>query len=469
MRRLVLVLAGLAALTGCSVGPEYRVPPLPAAPALASGRFVRADAAATRPRLATPWWEAMGDATLARLIEQGLRKAPAMAVAEARLREARAGLASTRAAALPSLGGSLLYAHADLPANALGGSNGQFDLFNAGFDAQWEVDLWGGRRHAREKTRDEAAAAAADVAGDRMALAAEIGRTYTEWRARQVTLPLLEQRIALEARLGELERQRVEAGTAPRQGAEMAAIRRARSEAERTGLIAEIAALADGLAVLTGDAPGAMDGMGAGAVPLPPAALAVGDPAAMLQRRPDVAAAERRLAAATAQLGVDAASRFPQVSLMGVIGLGGTSAGDVLDASQLSTIAVPRLTWNLLDFGRARATRDKDRAGRDVALAQYRGAVLAALRDAETALGRFGAARAALAGAIETERRAETMAMLDGQRADAGAIARGGALEAERQAIDARIAAIDAQARVTQAFIALSKAMGLGWQADQTR
>ena len=172
----------------------------------------------------------------------------------------------------------------------------------------------------------------------------------------------------------------------------------------------------------------------------------------MLARRPDLRAAERQLAAANAQIGVAEAGRFPRVSLLGLIGIGGTSAGDLFDSSQLIGAAVPRLSWNLFDFGRNRASVQGAEAGRDAARADYDVSVLAALQDAETSLARFGAARTAFGQAADTARHAATIARLQDQRAEAGTIARGEALEAQRQAIDAQLGEVDKRAGATLAF-----------------
>jgi outer membrane protein TolC len=228
---------------------------------------------------------------------------------------------------------------------------------------------------------------------------------------------------------------------------------------------AEIAVLRDSLAVLTGSAPATLDDLAGGAIPLPPASVAVGDPAAMLARRPDIRAAERTLAAASAQIGVEEARRFPQISFMGLIGIGGSSAGDLLDASQISAIGLPRLSWSFLDFGRTAAAVRGAEAGRDVALAEYRASVLAALQDAEAALARYGAARTMFARSAQRRQRAEEIARLDGMRARGGTAAQSEAIEAQRSAIDARIAEANDRANLTLGYVALAKSLGLGWSA----
>ena len=460
MTRLRLTFLVPALMLGaCTAGTNY-VPP--STTAIQAGKFVRAgDADAAAP--VARWWEELGDPVLTGLIDKGLREAPGVAAAEARVRQARAGLTGARADRLPALGLSATYIRADLPDQALGNSSGSIELFNVGFDARWEADLWGGKHRAVEKARAQAEALAARLADAQVSLSAEIARTYVLLRMREASLALIDQRHDSEARIVELTRQRVARGTVGAQAGEAALIQRQRTESEQSALAAEIAVLRDGLAVLTGSTPGTLDDLADAAIPLPPASVAVGDPAAMLARRPDVRAAERQLAAAHAQIGIEEARRFPQVSLLGLVGIGGTSASDLFDSSQVLTAALPRLSWNFLDFGRTRAAVRGAQAGRDAALAEHDAAVLGALQDAEASLVRFGAARTAFGQSADIAKHAARMAALQNQRADAGTIARGEALEARRQSIDAQLAEVDKRAGVTLAFVALVKSLGLGW------
>jgi len=176
-------------------------------------------------------------------------------------------------------------------------------------------------------------------------------------------------------------------------------------------------------------------------------------------------AAERRLASASAGIGVAQANRFPKLSLMGLVGIGGTSVGDVFDTSQITAATLPRLTWNFLDFGRARAAVDAAEAGRDAALGDYRASVLSALRDAEAALARFGGARIAFARSTDAARQGAEIARLQELRAKAGATASAEAIQARIGAINAQLAETNDRASLTLAWVTLAKALGLGWQA----
>jgi NodT family efflux transporter outer membrane factor (OMF) lipoprotein len=461
-----ILFAGLPALAlgACTAGPDYAPPPAAAAPALKAGKFLRAgDAQAVAP--VARWWDGLGDAALAGLIDKGLRESPSLAAAEARIRQARASLAGARGNMLPALSAGATYVRADLPDNALGtGSSGAIDLFNIGVDARWEADLWGGRRRGVERAEAGAGAAAARLADAQVSLSAEIARTFVLLRAREASLALLDARHAAEEAMAELARQRLARGTVSAPAVETAQIQLRRTESDMAAAAAEATVLRDTLAVLTGGAPGTLAELGPGPIPMPPAQVAVGDPAAMLARRPDIRTAERELAAANAQIGVEEARRFPQISLLGLIGIGGTGMDDLFDSSQVLAGALPRLSWTFLDFGRTRAAVQGARAGRDAALAEYQAAVLSALQDAEASLARFGAARTGFSRALDAKGHAERIAAFQDQRATAGTIARGEALEARRAVIDAQLAETDKRAGVTIAYVALVKSLGLGWE-----
>lgn len=431
-------------------------------PPLAPATFLRAgDASAAQP--ASRWWRGLGDPQLAALIERGLAHSPSVAAAQARIRQARAQLAGTRAALMPVISGSTGYVYADLPSGSLGGNIGSGGLFNVGFDAQWELDVWGGKRAATRRDRAKAEAVVAQGDAIRASLAAEIARSYVTLAARRATLALLGARLALESRLVDYAGQRLAEGAAPRQPLEQAQADLARTRAEQAGLNAESQGLQDTLALLVGEAPQALGWVSTGAVPLPPADVPIGDPAAMLRRRPDIRIAERQLAAANAQIGVERARRFPTISFLGLLGVGGSSAGRVFDTAQLAAIALPTLRWSFFDFGRSAAATRAARADSDAALADYHEALLAALEDAEAALARYGGARIGYAQAGEAAARLAMLGALEDQRAAAGTVSRAQAITTQRQTLDAAIAEVNARASLTLDYIALSKSLGLGW------
>ena len=449
-------------LAGCKAGPDYATPPAPASVALGKGAFLRAGQEAPSPPL-DRWWEALGDTTLDGLVAQGLNNAPSIAEARAKVVQARAGLTAAHAGQLPAVSASAAYVHAHLPSNSLGNGLGGSDLSALGFDAQWELDIWGGQRRAVEKARAGAEAQEAQLADAQVALSAEIVRAYVSLRAQEASHALLSQELALDRRNAALSETRFAAGTVGREAREGAQAQLDHTQGEEARSAAEVAIWRDSLAVLTGQAPGALDALPTGDIPLPPAQVAIGDPGAMLARRPDIRAAERAYAAATAGVGEAQARRYPGISLLGLLGVGGSSVSNLVNSGQGAAILMPRLSWDFPDMGRVRAAVHGAKAEHAGALARYNAAVLAGLQDAEASLARFGAARVAAQSARSGLGHAETTAGLEEQRAGAGVISQSDAIAAREQAISAKLAEIDARSGLTLAYAALAKALGLGW------
>ena len=264
-----------------------------------------------------------------------------------------------------------------------------------------------------------------------------------------------------------LTEQRYQRGTASRLDVERLRNQLESTHADVTPLSAELEAYLDELATLTGDEPGALDTTlaGAHALPLPPAQVAIGDPAALLQRRPDIRAAERALAADTARIGQAQAARFPKLSFMGIVGIGGTGASDLTKLDDFTALIAPQLSWNFLDFGRNAAKVHQAEAVRDEAQAQYRSAVLAALRDAEDSLSRFRYRRITVAALARGKAAADEAATLSRQRYAAGTTTLIDLLDTERRQINAEQDLSVAEAGLTGDFVAIQKALGLGWNA----
>lgn len=467
----------LMGLAGCTAGPDYKGPAsagaLPPPASFARGQDM-SDAA--QPASAT-WWKAMGDPTLDDLEAKALAANPDIAIAQARIRQARASVRSERANSAPKVNASAVYAHATVPGVDLGNDGGEggegsggsdtqsLNLYNLGFDASWEVDLWGGHRRGVESARAQAEAADANLADAQVTLTAEVAQAYINLRDRQQRLSLGADDVERQRQTLDLTQQRRSAGTASEFDLEQQRDKLERAQAALLPLEADRDAYLNALAVLTGQAPGALDTALAetGSVPLPPASVAIGDPEAMVRRRPDIRAAERRYAAATAKIGVAQAARFPRLSFMGLIGIGGTSPGDVVDPDNLAAIALPQLSWSFLDFGRTAAQVEQARGSQDEAAAQYRGSILRALQDSEDALSRYGAARRSVESARRSLATAERTEALTRQRFEARTVTRMQLLEAESTRISAAEGLSQANAALSGHFVALQKALGLGW------
>jgi NodT family efflux transporter outer membrane factor (OMF) lipoprotein len=347
----------------------------------------------------------------------------------------------------------------------------RLDLYNAGFDASWEIDLFGGQRRSVEAAVASAQAVEATLDDTQVSLAAEVVQLYVDLRGCQRRQALNDNAIARQQRVIELTQRRRDAGTASDLDLARLQGQLESTRADTGPLAAELDTYRNALAVLLGQLPGTLDHEFAAPapVPLPPAAVAVGDPSSLLKNRPDIRAAERTLAARTAQIGQAQAARFPRLTMMGLIGIGGSHLSDLTHLDDFTALAAPQLSWNFLDFGRNAANLDKAQGMRDEAEARYRATVLGALRDAEDALARFRQRRvtvATLARAVDAAGRA---ADLTRKRQQAGTATAMDLLDAERTRIgaDQRLAA--AQAALTGDFISLQKALGLGWAASPSQ
>lgn len=473
--RHTAVMAGFVAalLSGCTtVGPNYTGAPNAAPDASARSGFVRASKASPLAPAAR-WWESLGDPVLNQLVEDALASAPSLAAANARVAQSRASLAASKTAALPQINTSFAAPYINVPGNLVGNGGGRDEInaYNLGFDASWEIDLFGGTRRKVEAANARAEAAEAGAADARVTLSAEIARAYVGLRARQAIYGLQQRQVEIDQSQVGLARERLAAGTAPAQPLNAAEAQAFASEADLAKTGAEAAVLLDQLAVLTGREPGALDPVLAttAAVPLPPAQVPIGSPSELLRRRPDIRMAERQLAAANADVGAKIADKFPKISFLGLLGLGGQNIGDVLDPGNIVGIALPQIKWSLFDGGRANRQVEVAKGAYAEAEAKYRQSVLGALQDAESSLTRFGAQRIALARALDAEQRAKNTEQLQGQRFAAGTASRVDNLTAERQSLQAQMVAANARAELTTGFIAVEKALGLGWQGPETQ
>ncbi|NIJ61674.1 efflux transporter outer membrane subunit [Qipengyuania flava] len=468
--RMALLSVSMLAVTACTtVGPDYGGAPEMAPVSVERGTFLRAPDEASRQAPASDWWTQFDDPVLTQLVEDALSNAPSIDAAFARVTQARAGLQTARTAALPSVGSSVSTPYINVPADLVD-SDSNRDRYSAeslsvGFDASWELDLFGGNRRRLEAGAARLGASEASLADAQVSLSAEVARIYIGLRARQEMASVLQQQLGMDRQLLVLARQRHEQGTATLHPVEQYRSAEAQTLADIARNEVEIAVAMDQLAVLSGFEPGALNDRLAdqGAAPLPPAEIAIGSPADLLRKRPDIRQAERNLAAANADIGVNVADRFPKVSFLGLLGLGGGSIGEALDPANLIGLALPRISWSVFDGGRTEARIEASRGAFAEAEANYRGTVLAALGDAENALTRFGGARVALARTLDTRESAQRVATLDTMRAQAGTIAHSQAIASDREVAGTELASITAKAELAEAYIAVNKAMGFGW------
>jgi NodT family efflux transporter outer membrane factor (OMF) lipoprotein len=475
-------------LAACTVGPDYRGAPPVAADAIKTPNFVRTPAAGvvTSGPGVSSWWRSLNDPQLDALIEAALAHNPDIHAAQARLREARAQLTGQQAKALPKASANAAAVRMrspDLSSFSSGGNNanngnggngggsgrGPLQLYTAGLDASWEIDLFGGTRRSIEAASAQADALDADLADTQVSLAAEVAQAYIDLRDEQQRLALAQQSADLQQRMLALTQARRSGGTAADVDVERLTGQVETTRAALVPLDEQIAASLDRLAVLTGRAPGALDAELSAAKPLPalPSTIEIGDPAALLRQRPDIRAAERRLASSNAQIGEHVADYFPKVSLLGDLGYTAADPGHLFRKTNFSWLGVPYLQWNVLDFGRTAADVRSAEASRDEASARYEHAVLAALEDANSALSRYGHQREHLVRLEQVDASAKHAFTLMRQRYTAGVATAIDLLDTERTEFSAQQDVVAGRAQLLKDFILLQKSLGLGWQGQE--
>jgi NodT family efflux transporter outer membrane factor (OMF) lipoprotein len=474
-RSLGLFMLALPALAACTVGPDYAGPPDAAPTAAKRPAFLRAEAITSPAEPQSSWWRAFRDPMLDRLVEAAMAANTDIASSVARLGAARAILRGYRADQGPT--GSLGAGYSrSLPSFAQFGFSSfpgialkDFDLYQADFDASWEIDIFGGQRRAVEAASGQAKAALADIADIRLSVAAETAEAYLELRRQQSRLKLLARSSDLDGQQVQLTRIRITEGTESSLDLERILAQQEATLAEIPGARAEIAVQLDRLAVLTAREPGALDAelSEPAAPPLPPAEVAVGDPAGLLRRRPDIRAAEQRLAADTASIGVATADLFPKVTLTGNIGIDANTIAKFPTANSFIYSVGPSISWAVLDLSRVHARIDQAESARDAALAQYQGVVLNALRDAESALARYSRQIETVAARRRALDSAERAASLAAQRYREGTASSLETLDADRQRLAADDQLNTAEADLSKDYVALQKSLGLAWDGDQ--
>ena len=482
----------LALLAGCTVGPHYRGPPDVAPVSRAAAAFRRAAVAPVTP--APPlarWWTALGDDTLDQVEADALAHSPTLERALGVVREARATARERSAALLPQGGATAAYARVGVPGafnDALGGTAGgsggatggsgssgvripdNLDLFNVGLLATWEIDLFGGGRRQLAAARANARASEADFQDAQVTLTREVATAYVNLRDAEARLALARANSAVQQHMLKLTRLRRAGGTATDLDVERVFAQLKQTQATAVPLAGQVEIYSDQLSQLAGHEPGTLDAVLAapGPLPLPLAGTAVGNPADLLRRRPDIRAAERRLAAANEQVGARIAQDFPTVNLFGTIGYGSDRASNLFGGRNLLTLVAPVLQWNFLSYPTLDAQVGEARARFDQARASYRSAVLSALLDAENALSRFGHDRDNVGSLADANASAARAAAETDLRFRGGTVTLIGALDAERQRIQAQSSLAEAQARLTTNWISLQTSLGLGWEASDT-
>ncbi|GIZ11890.1 efflux transporter outer membrane subunit [Pseudomonas sp. NCCP-436] len=378
LRGLALV---VALLGGCTLGPDYQRPEL-AVPE--QFRQVEGWKSATPADMQEhgDWWTYYGDIELDALVQRLQVSNQNLAAAEAQYRQARALVRGSRASLFPTLSGSAGVTRSGQGGDTAQGVSNSYDL---GLTAAWELDLWGRLRRSLEASRAESEASAADLAAVRLSLQSELVRNYLQLRVLDEQLRLLEATVEAYARSLRLTENQYRAGIVPKSDVTQATTQLKSAQGQAIDLQWQRAQLEHAIAVLVGVSPAQLSIAPRNSLPqlpeIPPAL-----PSQLLERRPDVAAAERRVMAANAQIGVAEAAWFPDLSLSASGGYRNASFAHWIEAPSRFWSLGPQLALSLFDGGARRAELERSEAAYEQTVAQYRQSVLDSFREVEDAL-----------------------------------------------------------------------------------
>ena len=449
----------LIVLTGCAVGPDYEAPATPEPSEFEAGRqTVEGQMNPQR------FWQGFDDPLLAQLIDQTLAANHDLAVAVARYDRAAALLYGAERDQWPSVTANASAAEqhlADIEQSPPGTGPDRIQRYQVGVAAEWELDLFGRLRRATEAQRAELEAAGADLGTVQVALVGQLASSYFELRGLQQRYRVAQQSVELQQQSLDIVEARLDAGRGPDIDVVRARAQLERTSAELPRLQAGIRAAMHRIAVLTGQPPVALVDTLSPAVGLPEALpeIPVDSPGNVLRRRPDIAAAERRLAAATAREGVATADLFPRFTLAGLLGSVAADTSDLLSGPAESRRVVLGVDWTFLDHDRVRARIEAAGADSRAALASYQAAVLVALEEAETRLVRYQQAQEREDRLERAMTDAETAVELARTRYEQGLIGYFELLAAEQEFTTTRDQAVRSRTEVILAMVDVYRAL----------
>jgi len=474
MTSRTIALAVLGA-TGCMVGPDYHRPDVPTPAAwgeLAPVAPVAGRSDVVADGMPTAWWTSFGDELLMSIIRRTVESNLTLQQAEARVLEARAERRIAAADLWPQIGASASYARERASKNSTSLTFGgkAIDLFQAGFDANWEVDVFGGIRRSIEAAEATVEAAENDRDAVIVSLLGEVGFDYVTYRSLQQRIVLAKQNVDAQQHTLDLTRRLFDAGLAPEIDVQRAAAQVATTASTIPLLQQQAAQSMHRLSVLIGEPPMTLQQelAAVGPIPTPPKQVAIGLPSELLLRRPDVARSERQLAAQTAEIGVATRDLFPRFFITGIADLQSIRASDFFNWQSRALSIGPSITWPVFQGGRIRANIELQTQAQQELFAAYAGAILQAFEDVEDALVAFSheqASRDQLEEAVRANRRAAELARnlyLQGLT-DFLTV-----LVAEESLFTSQDTLAQTQRDVSLQLVALYKAVGGGWEAPPT-
>ncbi len=460
-------------VVGCNVGPKYKAPQ----PAVESSYDAAAPAAATQPSDLTPpdarWWKQLNDPILDSLIEQAAKCNYNVRLAAARIKEARAYMTIAGAEECPTINADASYSHqrysrTAAPFNAFSIPNfpWEFNQYQAGFDASWELDVWGRARRGAEAAMADWQASIDGRRAAVLTVIAEVARNYTQLRGYQRQYQIAEDNLRTQKETLELTIDRRQHGVATQLDVVRASAQVNSTEATLPRLNSSQWAAMHRLAILLGKQPSELVDMlkDTQPIPTPPAEVTTGVPAELLRRRPDIRQAERQLAAATARVGEATADLYPRFSLTGSFSWTSEKTENLFSKNSRMFNIMPGVTWPIFDAGRLRAfVRVRD-AEQEEALDTYEQTVIQALGEVHDAMDSFRTEqdrRQSLAKAVRDNQEAVDLAHDLYRQGLADFLT---VLDAQRNLLLSQDALSQSDTVVTTSLVALYKALGGGWE-----
>jgi NodT family efflux transporter outer membrane factor (OMF) lipoprotein len=458
LRFTALVLA--LAMAGCAaVGPSYTPPAVDTPVAFKQGTGAWVTAAPADALERGPWWELFGDPVLNALAERVALDNQNVAQAVAAYAQARAITAQQRSSLFPTVGLDLNAARRGTGDDATPGSSN----YSIGIGGSWEPDVWGRLRRSVDAAREGEQASAADLAAARLSAQGELAANYFGVRSLDVAAVILQATIAGYTRNLQITTNRYNAGIVARTDVLQAQTALANAQADALGVERNRAQLEHAIAVLVGVAPASFSLAAEPTWTFKLAAVPASVPSTLLQRRPDIAAAERRVAAANEQIGIAIAGYYPSISLNGTIGQGAASLGDLFSVSALAWSVGAQLAQTLFNGGLTGARVDAARAAHDAASARYRQTVLSAFQQVEDQLVASRVLGQQLALREQASRAADLVEQQVLNRYQAGQVSYTEVITAQATALNARRNLVQLQADRQTAAVALIQSLGGGW------
>ncbi len=462
-RRVTTALAAMlvASLAACAVGPDYQAPQT-APVTLHNVDSTQVVASSYEAR----WWTQFGDATLDTLIARAAAGNLDLKQAQARVAAARAAVGEAHSDLLPTINTDASYTRSRLEQPGFTDQRVGISEYKGGFDASWELDVFGGIRRSVESARAQSQASVENLRDAQVRVIAEVARNYFELRGTQLRLDIASRDLDTQYQTLKLTQVRRDIGSGLDQDVASAAARLATTQAQIPLLVAAEDRSKYRLAVLLGVRPGELD-IDLSSKSFSPLshALAIGAPGDVLARRPDVRAAERRLASATANIGIAQADFYPHVEVGGFIGFLSGSSADIGSVASHGFSIGPSISWNGLNYERVASRLHERKADADGALADYHQTVLLALEDVEGSLSSFNQQRLRTDHVIEEAQQSRRAADLAGIRYREGATDFLTLLDAQRTALAAEDDLAQAETAINTSAIAVYKALGGGWEA----